>query len=310
MNTQDIDSLQKKNAELVLALQAVVAVADRETDPFIRARALLAEANERRPTAANAGQQAQRAIGRAEAVRIIMDLNAEDGMDEYIGSHPVGDTGEWDAYWKDDKLRALLRADDTAWSLVAETENKLVGLQWRVAEKEMDAAFFGDKQPAADAARPDATRLDFMIGEGCRIEGLALKSGARYRVDWPDLDESQPEWFVDPRTAIDAVMPPRPDAVDGQQGFAALLSEALGVVEGVPSTYGSELAGRIRAALTAPRQPAVGAVGQDAAGLAEVLEKIDLKAEAGLCAGTFGGARAFHQDIREMVAAAQKGGAA
>lgn len=96
---------------------------------------------------------AQRAIGRAEAARIIMDLNAEDGIDEFIGSHPSGDTGEWDAYWKDDKLRALLRVNDAAWSLAVEAENKLIDLQCRIAEKEMDKAFFGDAtQPPDDVA--------------------------------------------------------------------------------------------------------------------------------------------------------------
>lgn len=34
-----------------------------------------------------------------------------------------------------------------------------------------------------------------------------------------------------------------------------------------------------------------------------VLEQIDLKAEAGLCAGTFGGAREFFKDIRQIIKA-------
>jgi hypothetical protein len=39
-----IAELEKLNAELVKALRDVVAIADRETDPFIRARAIIASA--------------------------------------------------------------------------------------------------------------------------------------------------------------------------------------------------------------------------------------------------------------------------
>ena len=40
----EIDRLRELNAELLAALEAVVAIADRETDPFIRARAVIAKA--------------------------------------------------------------------------------------------------------------------------------------------------------------------------------------------------------------------------------------------------------------------------
>lgn len=108
------------------------------------------------PPAPVAADLVQRAIGRAEAMRIIMDLNAEDGIDEYIGTHPSGDSGEWDAYWKDDRLRDLLRVDDAAWSLVVETEHKLIDLQCRIAEKEMDKVFCDDARPVADVAQGKA----------------------------------------------------------------------------------------------------------------------------------------------------------
>lgn len=61
----------------------------------------------------------------------------------------------------------------------------------------------------ADAVR-DAERLDFMASEECRIESLSLPSGTRYRIDWPNLDEAQTDWFKAPREAIDAAMKSTP----------------------------------------------------------------------------------------------------
>lgn len=55
-----------------------------------------------------------RAQGRAEAVEIIVALEAEGGLDEYIGSHTIGCTGEYGSHWKEDELRELLRADAPA----------------------------------------------------------------------------------------------------------------------------------------------------------------------------------------------------
>ncbi len=36
-----------------------------------------------------------------------------------------------------------------------------------------------------------------------------------------------------------------------------------------------------------------------------LIERIDLKAQAGLCSATFGGVRAFHDDIRLLIASAE-----
>lgn len=41
-----IEELERHNADILLALKDVVAIADRETDPFIRARAIIANAAE------------------------------------------------------------------------------------------------------------------------------------------------------------------------------------------------------------------------------------------------------------------------
>lgn len=94
----------------------------------------------------------QRAIGRAEAMAILIGLSAEDGLDDCIGSHQVGFDGEWDAHWKDDKLRALFRVDDAAWSLVQEGLAKADELRWEQSLRNMDSEFFGGSAQQAEAA--------------------------------------------------------------------------------------------------------------------------------------------------------------
>ncbi|CAE6899360.1 hypothetical protein [Paraburkholderia domus] len=63
-----------------------------------------------------------RAQGRAEALAIILELDPEAGLDEYVESFPSGCSGDYSAEWNEEKLRELLRADDSAWSLLQATE--------------------------------------------------------------------------------------------------------------------------------------------------------------------------------------------
>ncbi len=65
-----------------------------------------------------------RAQGRAEALAIVLGLDAEEGLSEYTDSVPPGPDGEWGTQWNEAKLRELLRADDTAWSLLQEAEGE------------------------------------------------------------------------------------------------------------------------------------------------------------------------------------------
>jgi hypothetical protein len=67
-----------------------------------------------------------RAQGRAEALAIILGLDAESGLDECTESHPIADTGDYGTSWNEAKLRKLLHADDGVWSLLQEAE----GLYW------------------------------------------------------------------------------------------------------------------------------------------------------------------------------------
>lgn len=45
--------------------------------------------------------------GRAEALQIILNIEPEEGLEEYMTSSPVGITGEYDCGWDVDKLKKL-----------------------------------------------------------------------------------------------------------------------------------------------------------------------------------------------------------
>ncbi|MAX33716.1 MAG: hypothetical protein CME72_11710 [Halomonadaceae bacterium] len=62
--------------------------------------------------------------GRAEALAIIMELDAEEGLDDYITSRPIGDTGDYGFEWEKDKLAALLHTDDSVWSLQSQADGE------------------------------------------------------------------------------------------------------------------------------------------------------------------------------------------
>ena len=45
--------------------------------------------------------------GRAEALQILLALDAELGLDDYIRSYPIADTGDYGAEWDEEKLKEL-----------------------------------------------------------------------------------------------------------------------------------------------------------------------------------------------------------
>jgi hypothetical protein len=65
-----------------------------------------------------------RAQGRAEALAIILGIDAETGLDGCTYEYSIGATGEYATGWKEDALRELLRSDDSAWSLMQEAESE------------------------------------------------------------------------------------------------------------------------------------------------------------------------------------------
>lgn len=50
--------------------------------------------------------------GRPEALQIILNLDPEEGLDEYIGSHAIADSGDYSSEWDVKKLKELFHVDD------------------------------------------------------------------------------------------------------------------------------------------------------------------------------------------------------
>lgn len=65
-----------------------------------------------------------RAEGRAEAVAILANMSAEEGLDDYTESYSIGDTGDYGSSWNIDKLHELFHTKDTVWSLQADAEGE------------------------------------------------------------------------------------------------------------------------------------------------------------------------------------------
>jgi hypothetical protein len=75
-----------------------------------------------------------RAEGRAEALKIILDLDPETGLDDHLESHASFD-GEYSPVWNEKKLRELLRVDDASFALFDKTES----LYWEYEGKRTEA---------------------------------------------------------------------------------------------------------------------------------------------------------------------------
>ena len=72
--------------------------------------------------------------GRAEFAQILIDQSPDDFANTYIGSHAIGDTGDYGEHWEEQKLAALFEVDEPVksyiervdgcyWSMQNEVEN-------------------------------------------------------------------------------------------------------------------------------------------------------------------------------------------
>lgn len=90
-----------------------------------RQQAILSEAFSDAPEISLARRDAEQVRqGRAEALAIIVERDAEEGLDDFIRSYPVGATGDYGCAWDEEKLSALLRTDSSVWSLRIEAEGE------------------------------------------------------------------------------------------------------------------------------------------------------------------------------------------
>lgn len=121
--------------------------------------------HERQPAAAEMIEsspdwQRARMLGRREALNIILEQNAEDFPDEFQRSCPIGDTGDFRAEWKEDKLAKLLDAEEPS-SLI----ERLDDLSWKQAAEISELRRERDEAHAELAAMREAVAVTTALAE-------------------------------------------------------------------------------------------------------------------------------------------------
>lgn len=80
--------------------------------------------------------------GRAEAVKIILGLDPELGLDDCTDAHPIADTGDYGTVWNEDKLKDLFRVgksiDNSPLTRITELAE---ALYWEMQGKRSDQEF-------------------------------------------------------------------------------------------------------------------------------------------------------------------------
>lgn len=90
--------------------------------------------NDTEPTFTSASIQ-----GRSEALQIILNLNPEDGLEEYITGYPEGDSGDYSAVWDEKKLKELFHVGDVyKHSPGAKIAEEADSLYWEQMSKQDD----------------------------------------------------------------------------------------------------------------------------------------------------------------------------
>lgn len=77
--------------------------------------------------------------GRSEALRIILALEPEDGLDEYINSYPLADSGDYGAEWDVKKLKELFQiGNEYEESPIGKLAEAAEGYYWETVAKKDD----------------------------------------------------------------------------------------------------------------------------------------------------------------------------
>lgn len=74
-----------------------------------------------------------RAAGRAEAVRIIMSLDPEDGIDGQCMDTVRGYDDEYSSSWNETKLKEMFNVDDEYYNRLTAAEDKVFSIYWDFA---------------------------------------------------------------------------------------------------------------------------------------------------------------------------------
>lgn len=78
-----------------------------------------------------------RMLGRQEALKIIVETDPDGFCDDCIGSHAIGDTGDYSSHWEVEKLAKLLDANEVS-SLIERLDSSCFDLFVKANQLEMD----------------------------------------------------------------------------------------------------------------------------------------------------------------------------
>lgn len=80
---------------------------------------------------------------KAEALKIILSLDPEDQLNEYVRWHSCGASGDSAAAWDEEKLKKLFGVDPGE-SPIAKISDELEGMYWDLAAQESDIQHLKD----------------------------------------------------------------------------------------------------------------------------------------------------------------------
>lgn len=90
--------------------------------------------------------------GRAEFVSMLVEMDPEMFVNEYIGSHAIGDTGDYGEHWERHKIAELFEVNEPALSLIERVD----GAYWSQQNE------IGNLKDQIKQLKEDAARLDWL----------------------------------------------------------------------------------------------------------------------------------------------------
>ena len=127
-----------------------------------------------------------RAQGRAEAVTIIAGLCPDDGLDQFFGCSPNGESGDYSSYWKVDVLRRVLCADTEACDTIERLQGAheyLSYLKYDLERTQEELALL-KRSPGAQVSL-DAARFRFILQR--MLSALARQYASDVSAELPEV---------------------------------------------------------------------------------------------------------------------------
>ena len=82
---------------------------------------------------------------RAEVLKIVLSLDPEEQLNEYVKSSECGSTGEYDSYWDEEKLMSLFEVDGShKESPLTKTMDSLEAMYWDLLARRDEAKWVED----------------------------------------------------------------------------------------------------------------------------------------------------------------------